>query len=91
MYESISRLPKSSDTPIDIYESANLSKPYKVIAVVQANAGRRHKVADTLEYLKAEARKHGGDALMDLTQGPQPSGVIMPVGKAFFYGNAREI
>lgn len=60
MHESISLPPKSSDTAIDIHESANLSKPYKVIAVVQANAGRRHKVADSLEYLKAEARKLGG-------------------------------
>jgi len=91
MYESISRPPKLSDTPIDIYESANLSKPYKVIAVVQANPGKLHNVADTLEYLKAKARKIGGDALLDLTQGPQPSGVIMPAGKSLVYGNVREI
>jgi hypothetical protein len=69
-YEEIVRQPKPADFPIEIFESANTARPYKVIGVVIANAGKLHSERDTINHLRKEARKMGGDALMDLSMGP---------------------
>ena len=91
-YETEARTPKRTDFPIEILDSVNLTRPYKVIGVVQANAGKLHDPNDTIEALKAEARKLGGEALLDLQQGAARGGVIRPVGGgAYAYGNVREI
>ncbi len=90
-YETIVRSPKPSDYSIEILDSPNINRPYKVIGVVQANAGKLHSTDDTIEHLKAETRKMGGDALIDLQQGPSKSGVIAPTGNIYVYGNVREI
>jgi len=90
-YETIVRPPKPLDYPIEILDRANINRPYKVIGVVQANAGKFHSVEDTIEHLKAEARKMGGDALIDLQHGPSKGGVIAPAGNMYYYGNVREI
>jgi len=90
-YETIVRPPKPPDYTIEIIDIANINRPYKVIGVVQANAGKLHSTADTIDYLKAEARKMGGDALIDLQQVPSKGGVIAPAGNMYFYGNVSEI
>ena len=69
-YEEIIRPPKPANFPIEIFESANTTLPYKVIGVVIANAGKLHSERDTINHLRKEARKMGGDALMDLSMGP---------------------
>ncbi len=90
-YETIVRPPKPSYYHMEILELANINRPYKVIGVVQANAGKLHSTEDTVEHLKAEARKMGGDALIDLQQGPSKGGVVAPTGNMYVYGNVREI
>ena len=90
-YETSSRLPKSENYPIEIFESTDVKCHYKVIGVVQANAGKLHNPSDTIEHLKIKARQMGGDALIDLQQGPSSGGVVMPVGNMYTYGNVREI
>ena len=89
-YENIPRSSKPANYPIEIIESTKINRPYKVIGVVQANAGKLHSVDDTIEHLKKQAREFGGDALLDLQQGSTKSGVIAPVGKMYYYGNVRE-
>ncbi len=90
-YETSARPPKPGAYPLEIYDSVNLAQPYKVIGIVQANAGKLHNPADTLEYLKEEARKIGGDALIDLATGPSAARAITQVGSTYVAGSVREI
>jgi hypothetical protein len=89
-YETTSRAPKPQDYPMEIVESAGLSRPYKVIGVVQANAGKLHSVKNTLEHLRTDARKMGGDALMDLEQGPVKKDLTGPFRNYRFEDSVRE-
>lgn len=68
-YETEARAPVAENRPLEIVESANVSRPFKVIGTVQVNAGKFHSTKATIEHLKAEARRLGADALMDL-EGP---------------------
>jgi hypothetical protein len=90
-YESASRASKPPDYAIEIVESSQLSRPFKVIGVVQANAGKLHSVKDTLEHLRTAARKMGGDALIDLDQGPAKSEAMGPGKRYSFDDTAREL
>ena len=90
-YETSDRPPKPVDYPLEIYDSVNLTKPSKVIGIVQANAGKLHDPAYTLEYLKVEARKIGGDALIDLAAGPSAARALTQVGSTYVAGSVREI
>jgi hypothetical protein len=92
-YETVSREPKPKDYSMEIVESGNSKRPFKVIGMVQANAGRLHRVSDTLERLRVEARKMGGDALMDLQQGPAQTGAATsgPFASYRLDDNVREI
>jgi len=90
-YESIVRQPKPQNYPIEILDIANIKRTYKVIGIVQVNAGKLHSVEDTIEHLKNAARKMGGDALINLQQGPAKGGVVAPAGNLYVYGNVREI
>ena len=90
-YETIVRQPKPKNYPIEIIDPANIKRPYKVIGIVQANAGKLHSVEDTIKHLKNAARKMGGDALIDLQQSPAKGGVVAPAGNLYVYGNVREI
>ena len=65
-YESEPRAPKSADFPIEIIDVHDIDRPYKVIGLVQANAGKKHSVEDTLEKLRDAARQMGADALLGL-------------------------
>ena len=89
-YETTARQPKPVDYPIEIYESKGLNRPFKVIGIVQANAGKRHSVSATLEELRIQARKMGGDALIDLTNQPIGAGVPTSSGGIIYSGHVRE-
>jgi hypothetical protein len=90
-YETITRPPKSADFPMEIFDLANINRPYKVIGVVQANAGKRHSTADVIEKLKNEARKLGGDALIDLQQQPIGAGIPTSQGGMIYSGHVRDL
>ena len=89
-YETHARPVRPDSYPIEILDVANISRPYKVIGVVEANAGKNHPPADTIENLKQEARKMGGEALIELQRGAG-AGMIIPSGNIYMYGNVREI
>lgn len=89
-YETTSRAAKPQDYPMEVVESAGLSRPHKVIGVVHVNAGKLHSVKNTLEHLRTDARKMGGDALMDLQQGPVKRNVPGPLGSYRFEDSVRE-
>ncbi len=76
---------------MDIVESSNINRPYKIIGVVEANAGKLHSVKDTLEHLRASARKMGGDALMDLQKSPVKSEPTGPLRSYRFDDSVREV
>jgi hypothetical protein len=57
---------KPDNYPIEILDPVSISKPYKVIGVAEVNAGKNHSPAATIENLKQEARKMGGEALIGL-------------------------
>jgi hypothetical protein len=89
-YETIYREPKPSNFPIDIYESSNLNRPYKVIGIVTANAGKWHSTQDTIEQLKKVAREMGGEALMDLGFATSDGRIIQRTATGYVSGSARE-
>ncbi|MBM3300905.1 MAG: hypothetical protein FJ280_07055 [Planctomycetes bacterium] len=89
-YETHARPAKSPDFPIEIRDEADISRPYKIIGVVEANAGRLHSPTDTINNLKRQARAMGADALIGLQRGAG-AGMITPVGSSYVYGNMREI
>jgi len=89
-FEATARTPKSNDFPIEILESKDVTRPYKVIGFVQANAGKKHSTADTLERLRTAARQMGADALIDLKN--QPIGAGVPSDGGMIYsGHVREL
>jgi hypothetical protein len=90
-YETITRPPKPADFPMEILDTANINRPYKVIGLVQANAGKLHNTADVIEQLKNEARKLGGDALIDLQQQPIGAGVPTSQGGVIYSGHVRDL
>lgn len=91
-YETMERLSKPEDYPIEILDSSNITRPYKVIGVVQAEPGAV-SIKTIIEHMKAEARKMGGDALLDLQKTFVPSGgAILPIGTMYVYGQgSRDI
>jgi len=90
-YETLYREPKPANFPIEIYESSDITRPYKVIGIIQANAGKLHSTKDTIRKLKAEARKMGGDALIDLSFGASKGRMITKTQTGYVSGSAREI
>jgi len=90
-YETIVRSPKPQDYAMEIFDPVDIDEPYKVIGIVQVDAGKNYSIDKAIEHLKDEARKMGGDALIDLQQGPSTGGVLVPVGDIYVYGNGRQI
>ncbi len=88
-YDNTPRTEKAGDK-IEIYDSAGIHRPYKVIGIVTASTGPFHHVMDALEHLQDEAAKMGGDALMDVAEG-LPKGEPMPSGGWFIFGESGEI
>jgi hypothetical protein len=89
-YETTARAPKPDNFPIELYESKDIEKPYKVIGIVQADAGKRHSVAATLEKLRSAARRMGADALIDLSNQPIGGGVPSN-GGTIYSGHVRDL
>ena len=89
-YDSVPRAPKSSDYPIEIIDAHDVHRPYKVIGLVQANAGKKHSVEDTLEKLRDAARKMGADALLGL-QNEALGGAVPVQGGALYSGHMRDL
>ena len=90
-YETMARTPKPDGFPIEILESKGITKPYKVIGLVQINAGKKHSVADTLEKLRSAARQLGADALIDLSNQPIGPGVPTSSGGTIYSGHVRDL
>jgi len=90
LYDKAARPEKPFDSKIEIYDSAGIHRPYKVIGTVIANTGPFHHVMDAIEHLQDEARKMGGDVLIDLAHG-LPKGESMPTGGWFIFGSSGEI
>lgn len=90
-YETQERLPKPTEFPIEILELKDITKPYKVIGIVQINAGGRHSVTDVLEKLRVAARRLGADALTDLNNQPIGAGVPVSGGGTIYSGHARDL
>lgn len=84
------RQAKPDDYKVEIYNSADLQRPYKVIGVVIASTGLFHHVVEAIDHLQDEAKKMGGDALIDLAEG-LPKGTEMPTGGWFIFGSSGEI
>ena len=59
-YETHARPAKAPDFPIEILDAADIARPYKVIGVAEANAGKLHSPTDTINHLKRQARAMGG-------------------------------
>lgn len=90
-YETIYREPKPANFPIELYESNNITRPFKVIGLAQANAGKLHSTKDTIKHLQNIARKMGGDALLDLGIRDSTGRMVSRVGYGYVSGSAREI
>jgi len=89
-YESAPRAPKPADFPIEIIDPHDIDRPYKVIGMVQVNAGKKHSVEDILEKLRDAARQMGADALLGFDS--QPVGVAVPSqGGVVYSGHVREL
>lgn len=71
-YDDVKRTPKASDHPIPILESPPVGRPHVVIGMVQADSGTADGIGDRelQEGLRKEARKMGGDALINLERRP---------------------
>jgi hypothetical protein len=57
---------RSQNTEVVILDSANSNRAFRVIGIVEANAGRKHDPQDTIEHLKEKARELGGDGILDI-------------------------
>ncbi len=90
-YDRTEHLAKPEGYLVEIFDSATLKRPYKVIGIVQASAGLLRSSQSVIEHLQAEAGQMGGDALIDLVQGVAEESVVAPLGIGFIYSNAGEI
>lgn len=90
-YEKTERLSKPENYPIEILEPRDIKRPYKVIGFVQIEAGKLHDTAKVVERLRGEARKMGGDALMELQQQPIGVGIPQQGGGTFYSGHVRDL
>ncbi len=75
---------------IAIYDAVSINRPYKVIGMVIASFGPFHHVLDAIKHLQDEARKMGGDALIDLSKGT-PKGLEMRTSWEAILGSSEEI
>jgi hypothetical protein len=78
-YETAPRSAKPAASPVEIWESAKVRRPYKVIGFVKTEAGKSSDTREIVAQLQAAARQLGGDALLDLSHGPANSAPPGPV------------
>jgi hypothetical protein len=87
-YETTERPSKPDNFSIEIFEAKHIERPYKVIGLVEAESGG--SIEKIINRLKAEARKMGGDALIELHQ--QPIGAGIPSqGGTMYYGHVKDL
>jgi len=65
-FDSIVREPKPDDFPIEILDKDDIERAYKVIGYVNSSGGEFNVDSYAINNLKKNARKMGGDALIDL-------------------------
>jgi hypothetical protein len=90
LYDKTERPAKSENYEVQTFDVAGIHRPYKVIGAVIASTGPFHHVMDAIEHLEFAAKKMGGDALIDLSQG-LPKGSDMPTGGWFIFRHSGEI
>jgi len=73
LYDKTLRPAKPKTYHIAIYDASSIQRPYKVIGIAISSAGPFHRVLDAINNLQDEARKMGGDALIDLSKGAPTS------------------
>lgn len=61
-------------------DARDIKRPSKIIGLVQVRVRGGHDIKDTTEYLKVEARKMGGDALIELSSQIIEQGRPVPGG-----------
>jgi len=74
---------------VAIYDASGIQRPYKVIGIAIASTGPFHRVLDAIDNLEDEARKMGGDALIDLSNGT-PAGLKMQPRWETILGSSEE-
>ncbi|HMP73377.1 MAG TPA: hypothetical protein PKE55_08970 [Kiritimatiellia bacterium] len=90
VYDDARTTPKPVGYQVQLLDASNISRPYRTIGIAEANAGRLRPHSETIRKLKDEARRMGGDAIINVQRGGG-AGMIMPAGNMYVYGNAREI
>src|SRR5271157_4090930 len=86
LYDKSERSPNPAAYNVEIFSSAGLQRPYRIIGVAIVSTGPFHHFQDAVVHLQAGARNMGGDALIDLVQG-LPKDAAMPAGGWFFFGD----
>ena len=72
-YDEIERAPKPKDHPVPVVaDTTRLTRPFLIIGMVQSESGSVEGIGDRelKEGLRREARKLGGDALINLERRP---------------------
>jgi hypothetical protein len=89
-YEAAARQPRP-DCSVDIFDAANIKKPYKVIGQVEAAADERISLARVMDKLRDAARKMGGDALVDLQRQAVGTGIPISQDGSLYFGCVRDL
>jgi hypothetical protein len=89
-YEAVGRASRPKDAAIEVLDLHDICRPYKVIGIVEANAGKLHNNEDTLNHLKKEAGKIGADAITELDVGEGSGVVAAPAGGTWVAGRPRK-
>ncbi len=71
---------KTETFSMQIIDRNQIGRPYKIIGLIQAQGYGQSK-DEIVEQLKREARKLGGDAMIDLQQGYENTEVLDPKQK----------
>lgn len=90
-YDDVRRTPKAADHAIPIIaDAAGIERPFVVIGMVRSDSGDMTGIADRelKQGLRKEARKMGGDALINLQRKADLRG--HPVDTAGYPGTERD-
>lgn len=88
-FETSQRPERPIDHPIEIIEKDQIKRAYKVIGIVRVNVGKLADPSSAINRLREEARKMGGDALIEIGIEDGRSGVIVPLGNVSTFGSTR--
>ena len=82
-YETITRPPTNPEI-IEVVESHNLSRPYKVIGMVSSESSYMQSALDRMKY---EAADMGANALLDFSSSGNKSGMLYGSGGMMMGGS----